>query len=194
MYACVLSAVAAGTCEASQSAYEEHRAELQEQMNNSMSRRHGEQLSALPSGEEGATDSLLHKRAASFQTHAREHHVAVDKVDEEEHEPACVEDMGPPEENRPSICCGSKAWLYPELPWGAPPEWDKQYMHGVRLPSSFEFAVCAKAARSSALHTFVPACTALTHCTMAGDIPGDLGGGHIPVLPLRSVFCALQRA
>ena len=29
------------------------------------------------------------------------------------------------------LCC-KKAWLYPELPWGAPPDWDQQYMKGVR--------------------------------------------------------------
>ena len=29
---------------------------------------------------------------------------------------------------------GIKAWLYPELPWGAPPEWDKTYMRGVIMP------------------------------------------------------------
>ena len=27
-------------------------------------------------------------------------------------------------------CCGRKAWLYPELPWGAPPETDTTHMRG----------------------------------------------------------------
>jgi len=30
-----------------------------------------------------------------------------------------------------SLCCGHKAWLYPELPWGAPPECDTDKMRGV---------------------------------------------------------------
>lgn len=28
-------------------------------------------------------------------------------------------------------CCGRKAWLYPEMPWGAPPECDAAHMPGV---------------------------------------------------------------
>ena len=28
-------------------------------------------------------------------------------------------------------CCGNKAWLYPEMPWGAPPECDTNSMRGV---------------------------------------------------------------
>jgi len=42
------------------------------------------------------------------------------------------------EEDPERKCCGTKAWLYPELPWGAPPEWDKAYMQGATFLAIWE--------------------------------------------------------
>ena len=35
-------------------------------------------------------------------------------------------------------CCGRKAWLYPELPWGAPPETDTTHMRGASFLAVWE--------------------------------------------------------
>jgi hypothetical protein len=42
------------------------------------------------------------------------------------------------EEESKGTCCGRKAWLYPEMPWGAPPEVDARNMHGAAFLAIWE--------------------------------------------------------
>jgi hypothetical protein len=54
---------------------------------------------------------------------------------DEEEDAGSEPETGDPEE---AAGCGEKAWLYPELPWGAPPEWDKAYMRGANFLAVWE--------------------------------------------------------
>jgi hypothetical protein len=55
----------------------------------------------------------------------------MDEISELENKMPKSKEEGRIEQVGRGSCCSGQAWLYPELPWGAPPEWDKAYMHGV---------------------------------------------------------------